>query len=439
VREIYLQIENKLKRLRKGLNFENFKIRFSRWALFVIFIFAFVGILEMEFYFPSSTRAKIFFGVVGISLLSFLIYVLPALLKFLGMIRSRSYFELADEVGKKYPQIGDKLLDALQIYEQRYNRSAYYSEELIESAFVQLGSEVLKYDWDRVDSSASRKNISVLFSFLMIFAIALFLSPSLRSSYIRILNYNYKFIKPSDYIIKVEPGDTIVAKGSSVKIKVYIRPQRQGIVEPSEVEIWMSQAGLKEFEVRKVKKNDGKFEDEFFNLRSSLEYFVKFKDVKSEKFRIDVIDRPIVKLLKVKLVYPEYTGFEPQYLDDNAGDITAIAGTVANFEILANKELDSAKIVFDEFSPVNLEISGERAKGKVKLMRNANYHIELLSKDGLRSEQPVQYRINVIPDEYPRVEILKPGKSIDIGRDMNLVINAKITDDFGFTKVTPRL
>jgi hypothetical protein len=435
VREIYLQIENKLKRLRKGLNFENFKIRFSRWALFVIFIFAFVGILEMEFYFPSSTRAKIFFGVVGISLLSFLIYVLPALLKFLGMIRSRSYFELADEVGKKYPQIGDKLLDALQIYEQRYNRSAYYSEELIESAFVQLGSEVLKYNWDRVDSSASRKNISVLFSFLMIFAIALFLSPSLRSSYIRILNYNYKFIKPSDYIIKVEPGDTIVAKGSSVKIKVYIRPQRQGIVEPSEVEIWMSQAGLKEFEVRKVKKNNGKFEDEFFNLRSSLEYFVKFKDVKSEKFRIDVIDRPIVKLLKVKLVYPEYTGFEPQYLDDNAGDITAIAGTVANFEILANKELDSAKIVFDEFSPVNLEISGERAKGKVKLMRNANYHIELLSKDGLRSEQPVQYRINVIPDEYPRVEILKPGKSIDIGRDMNLVINAKITDDFGFTKL----
>lgn len=435
MREIYLQIENKLKRLRKGLNFENFKIRFSRWALFVIFIFAFVGILEMEFYFPSSTRAKIFFGVVGISLLSFLVYVLPALLKFLGMIRSRSYFELADEVGKKYPQIGDKLLDALQIYEQRYNRSAYYSEELIESAFVQLGSEVLKYDWDRVDSSASRKNISVLFSFLMIFAIALFLSPSLRSSYIRILNYNYKFIKPSDYIIKVEPGDTIVAKGSSVKIKVYIRPQRQGIVEPSEVEIWMSQAGLKEFEVRKVKKNDGKFEDEFFNLRSSLEYFVKFKDVKSEKFRIDVIDRPIVKLLKVKLVYPEYTGFEPQYLDDNAGDITAIAGTMANFEILANKELDSAKIVFDEFSPVNLEISGERAKGKVKLMKNANYHIELLSKDGLRSEQPVQYRINVIPDEYPRVEILKPGKSIDIGRDMNLVINAKITDDFGFTKL----
>ncbi len=435
MREIYLQIENKLKCLRRRLHFEDFKIRFSIWALFVILIFAVVGILEMEIYFTSSTRALIFFGFVGVFVLSFLIYVLPAFLKFLGVIRSKSYFELADEVGRKYPQIGDKLLDALQIYEQKFNRPAYYSDELIESAFVQLGSEVLKYDWDRVDSSASRKIFSVSLSFLLILMIALFLSPELRSSYVRILNYNYKFIKPSDYIIKVEPGDTVVAKGSSVNIKVYIKAQRQGLVEPGEVEIWMSQAGLKGFEVRKVKRSGGRFEDQIFNLRSSLEYFVKFKDVRSERFKIDVIDRPIVKLLKVKLVYPGYTGFEPEYLGDNIGDITAIVGTVADFEVLASKELDSAKIIFDEFSPVNLEIYGERAKGKVKLMGNSNYHIELLSKDGLRSEQPVQYRINVIPDEYPRVEILKPGKSIDIGRDMNLVINARISDDFGFTKL----
>lgn len=437
MKEIYLQIEEKLKRLRRGLEFETFKFRFSIWVLFALFVLVVVGIFEMRIYFASPTRALIFFVVVGALILSFSIYVLPSLLKFLGIVRSRSYFELADEVGRKYPQVGDKLLDALQIYEQRFNRSAYYSDELIESAFVQLGKEVLRYDWDNVDSSVSRKILGVSVSLLFVFVVALILSPGFRSSYVRILNYNYNFIKPSDYFIRVEPGDTVVAKGSNVKIRIYVKPQRQGIIEPSEIEIWTTQPGVKEFEVKKIKRSGGGwFENEILNLRASLEYFVRFKDIKSEKFKIDVIDRPIVRLLKVKLVYPEYTGFEPQYLDDNSGDITAIVGTVANFEILANKDLDSAKIVFDDdSSSVALEISGERANGKVKLMRNSNYHIELLSKDGLRSEQPVEYRINVIPDEHPKIEILKPERSVDIGRDMSLLVNAKIGDDFGFTKL----
>ena len=437
MKEIYLQIKTNLGRLRRSLDFEDLKIKFSHWLAFTILLWTFAGVIESEFYFPSSERKLIFYILSSISLLSFALYVLPCVLKFVGIIKSRSDFELAKFVWRNYPEIGDKLIDALQIYEQKTKPVQGYSEELIEGAFVQLGKDVLKVEWHKVDTSKSGKNLLASLSVFLIFVASLIVLPDFRNSYVRILNYDKKFLKPGDYILEVYPGDTTVAKGVNVKLKIQAIPQRQNLPAPSEIELYLSQAGVKNFEVKKIKSDvqKGKFEYEIYNLRTPIEYFVRVKDLKSEKFKINVIDKPIVKFLKVQLVYPSYTKFEPMYLEDNAGDITAIVGTIAKFEILSNKSLDSAKIVFNDGSSVNLSVDGTIVKGQFKVLRNGTYHIELKSKDGLRNEQPVEYKINVLADEFPKVQILKPGKNVDLTRDMQVGILARISDDFGLTKL----
>lgn len=436
--EIYLQIKSKIERLRKSLDLEELKIKFSRWFVSAILLLILIGLLESEFYFATPVRKLIFYITSFILTLSFCAYVLPSILKLVGLLKSKSDVELAKFVWGKYPEIGDKLLDALQIYEQKSRSKNLYSEELIDSAFSQLADEVLKIEWEKVDKNESNKRLISSLLILGGFVLSLIFLPGFGNSFIRILNYDKKFLKPADYIIKVAPGDTTIAKGTNIKIKIQAIPQRPNLPIPNEIELYLAQEGVKNFEIKKIKAgktSSPEFEHEIYNVRVPLEYFVKVKDSRTEKFKIDVIDKPVIKLLKVQLLYPSYTSFEPIYLEDNAGDITAIAGTIARFEILSNKSLDSAKIVFSNGSISNLNVSETMAKGSVKLMQSGTYHIEIKSKDGLKNEQPVEYKINIIQDEYPKVQILKPEKSVDISRDMQVGILARISDDFGFTKM----
>lgn len=432
--EIYLQIKSKLEKLRKALNLEDFKIKFSRWLVGILLTLALLGLLEMEFYFTAPTRKFIFYLATITFALSFGFYVLPSFLKFIGFIKSKSDLELAQLVWIKHPKVGDKLIDALQIYEQRLKEGSLYSKELIEHAFVQLSENVLKVNWDKIDESNSNKKVLFSLSALILFISSLILMPDFRSSFVRILNYNQKFLKPEDFAIEVEPGDTTIAKGTNVKIEILVKPRKANLPKPSEVELYLAQMGTKIFEVKKIKGND-KFEYELYNVRVPIDYFIKVKDLKTSKFKIDVIDRPVIKFLKVQLIYPSYTKLEPQYLDDNSGDITAITGTVVKFEILSSKSLDSAKIIFDDGSSFNLSVSGMTARGKFKLVKNGTYHIELKSEDGLKNDQPVKYKINLIQDDYPKVRILRPEKNVDLSREMQVGILARINDDFGFTKL----
>ncbi|CUS78915.1 hypothetical protein JGI7_00414 [Candidatus Kryptonium thompsonii] len=436
--EIYLQIKSKLERLRKSLDREELKTRFSRWFVSVILFLILIGLFESEFYFASPVRKLIFYIAISIFALSFCVHVLPSILKLVGLLKSKSDIELAKLVWAKHPEVRDKLVDALQIYEQKSKSKNLYSEELIDSAFAQLASEVLKFEWSEIDKSESNRKILSSLLIFGVFILSLVLLPEFRSSFVRILNYDKKFLKPEDYTIKIEPGNATVEKGANVKIKIQTIPQKSNLPIPGEVELYLSQEGMKNFEIKRIKSDRshaGEFEHEIYNVRTPFEYFVKVKDLKTEKFKIDVIDKPIVKLLKVQLLYPSYTGFSPVYLEDNMGDITAIAGTIAKFEILSNKSLDSAKLVFNNGLTSALDVNETMAKGNVKLMQSGTYHIELKSKDGLKNEQPVEYKINIIQDEYPKVQILRPEKSIDISRDMQVGILAKISDDFGFTKM----
>ncbi|MDW8109918.1 MAG: DUF4175 family protein [Candidatus Kryptonium sp.] len=436
--EIYLKIKSKLERLRKSLDLEEAKIKFSQWLAVAVIVLALIGIIEMEFYFDSLIRKFIFYSLGFAFVLSFSFYVLPPILKLFGLIRSKNDIELAKLVWIKHPEVGDKLVNALQIYEQKLASNVIYSTELIDSAFAQLAEDILKIDWDKVDTSKSNRKILTSLSILGILVLVLTLLPDFRNSFVRILNYDEKFLKPRDYIVKVEPGDTTIAKGSNVKIKIHTIPQKPSLPNPSEIELYLAQEGVKNFESKKIKSDAisaGKFEYELYNVRTPIKYFVKVKELETEKFKIEVIERPIVKLLKVQLSYPSYTGLAPVYLEDNIGDITAITGTIAKFEILSNKSLDSAKIVFNNGFTTNLNVSGTNATGNVKLFRSGTYYIELKSKDGLKNDQPVEYKVNIIQDEYPKVQILRPEKSIDISRDMQVGILAKISDDFGFTKL----
>jgi hypothetical protein len=137
--------------------------------------------------------------------------------------------------------------------------------------------------------------------------------------------------------------------------------------------------------------------------------------------------------VQIKLVYPRYSGLGSQFLDENIGDVSALRGTSIEFDITANKSLRTAEVVLDNDKRISLEASGRQASGVFVLDRNGSYRFDLQDERDLASEEPIEYRLSVIEDQSPMVQITFPGQDVDLGKDMLLPLSIEAQDDFGFS------
>jgi len=198
---------------------------------------------------------------------------------------------------------------------------------------------------------------------------------------------------------------------------------------------------LKEGEQREYDKKElqsdslGVFRYEVQSIRYSTEYYLEARDIKSDDYKITVVDRPIVRNLRVHLTYPSYTNIPASYQDDNIGDVTALAGTRVNLEVNMNKEVKDAKVVFSDGEQLPMTISDIKAAASFVLRKDRTYHILLTDENNVTNTNPIEYQLKVVPDEYPTITIVEPGRDVNITEDMRLSILFKIHDDFGFTKV----
>ena len=64
-------------------------------------------------------------------------------------------------------------------------------------------------------------------------------------------------------------------------------------------------------------------------MQESIEYFVESDGVRSEVFKLEVVDLPFVKQLDLVLGFPAYTRIAAKTIEDG-GDIAALKGTVGD-------------------------------------------------------------------------------------------------------------
>ncbi|MFQ6002885.1 MAG: DUF4175 family protein, partial [Candidatus Zixiibacteriota bacterium] len=167
----------------------------------------------------------------------------------------------------------------------------------------------------------------------------------------------------------------------------------------------------------------------------SFDYYVEAEDVQSDLYKITVVDKPRVIGLRLTFNYPRYTQLKTLVVDENDGNINAIAGTKVQIEARTNKELSRASIFFSDSSTAEMKIEGTKAVGEILVKKDDFYHIELWDKIGNKNQHPIEYRITKIDDQYPMVEILEPGHDQDLSENMRVPLLVGISDDFGFSSL----
>ncbi|RKY88344.1 hypothetical protein DRQ09_03005 [candidate division KSB1 bacterium] len=438
--EFYRIFKNKLNRLKRGELLNSFSLSFLTFLIFISAVLFLTITIELVFHLSPENRRLLIY-VSSFILFSIAIVIFSGPLKGLfGFDKNLSYRNLCLKVGRRFPEIKDRLLNALQVYENRLSNKEGYSGELISKAIVEAGKDYISLDFNSVIDYRRLKNRGSIFliCFTGLFIISMIFYSSFKDSFIRISHPGKEFPVPLPFSITVSPGNKEIIRGESVEITADITGKT-----PDEVVIYLNydkNEKPKKRELKKIRKN--KYIVHIDNIRDSFTYFAyglkrggflkKFEVVTGE-YRINVIQPPVIKKIKVKLDYPEYSGLGSRYLEDNIGDITTLKGTKVTVEISSNKIINDGKIIFNDGTFSKMQVSGIKARGKFIVYDDKRYHLEICDDKGIKNKKPIEYWITALKDEYPFIRIEEPGQDTDIDESMKLPLMMKISDDFGFS------
>ena len=166
----------------------------------------------------------------------------------------------------------------------------------------------------------------------------------------------------------------------------------------------------------------------------SLEYYVEAGGVRSQTYKLNVVDLPSVKKIRVTYHYPDWTGMK-DYVEDPGGDLRAVQGTVAEVVIETDKPLSNGALLLDDGSKIALRDAGATAvAARVPINKDGMYHLAA-TEGGEDVRLSEDYFIEAQKDNPPEIAITRPGHDFKASpiEEVTVAVNAK--DDFGLRDV----
>jgi hypothetical protein len=230
--------------------------------------------------------------------------------------------EAALSIGQHYPEIGDKLLNAIDLEESKQDG---YSRDLVKASIEQ------RFDWMRPFSFTAvvswkrlRPYGLMLLPFVCSLLLIWFWVPGMLSEGSRrMIRYNEHYVLPAPFVFDAAQTATRLEAGSDWDIKLTVK----GGQLPLEANLHI---GGKAYPMRR--SGPGHFVFEYPNLRKGGEFYFSASGYDSRLFEVEVYHRPTLVQLELWLDYPSYTG-RPTEKVTNSGDLQIPRGTALRFAI----------------------------------------------------------------------------------------------------------
>ncbi|HSE23024.1 MAG TPA: DUF4175 family protein [Pyrinomonadaceae bacterium] len=228
--------------------------------------------------------------------------------------------------------------------------------------------------------------------------------------------------------IKVRPGTARVPKGSDQDVVASLVN-----FDSEAVTIFSRPLGSKnDFQGQAMEPAKARSDYRFsiFNIQDSMEYFIESNNVRSDVFKLNVVDLPYVKQLDLALNFPSFTHLPAKVVEDG-GDIAAIKGTVATITAKLSGRVKGARIVFADGRKTEMKPESTDFKGEVSVAADTSYYIELVSMDGEAYRGSNEYDITLLIDQPPAISFDKPGRDKKATNLEEVFTQARAEDDFG--------
>ena len=75
------------------------------------------------------------------------------------------------------------------------------------------------------------------------------------------------------------------------------------------------------------------------------------------------------------------------------------------------------------------------ASGNFSVRKDNNYQIKLTDENSNSNLAPITYQVKALYDAFPVIELVSPNQNTSLSNDNRVVLFAKASDDYGFSKL----
>jgi hypothetical protein len=374
--------------------------------------------IEYFLWLNPLSRTVLFWVFVLVEIALLIGYIFLPVFKIYGLKSGISEIEAAKIIGKHFPDVSDKLLNMLQLRDMRQNA------ELIEASIAQKSKELQPIPFKRaIDLSANKKYIKYAVIPVLIWLVVYFSGNGIifKDSFSRVVHYNTAYKAPAPFTFKILNESFDVIEGTPFTLQI----ETVGDIIPENVKIYFSNENY-----YADHKGLGKFEYTFSSIKEPVNFHLEANNEVSRDYRINLIPTPVITNLKMVLNYPNYTKKKNEVIQ-NTGNAIVPQGTKISWQIethqtenIAFKSIGNDPIKFAQSTKDYFNYSRQ-------LFESTNYRITT-SNQQLSNHESLNFTIQVVPDEFPKIIVKSDIDSISRGPVQFI---GQLSDDYGINKL----
>ena len=394
-------------------------------------------------YFDSTIRLTILRFTSGFLIIFLLTPIVLAALTRSNRMSAYSNINLARTIGRHFPDIGDRLLNGLQLHEMTQVPDSNYSKELANFSVKKLAAEIVNRQFtEMIPRSKLRKSLLQFLSpFLLTIVIVFTHSSFFSHAADRFFHPRQSFNIPLPFEIQAVNGSFGVFGGDSVKVALQCRgeyPERLNFraIHPDyfyDETISPDENGFAEIELGVIRHT---IIYECFAENRSL--FKPWKRISSGRDTIYVTDRPEILVVKTQIDPPRYTSLPAEIRESNNLELMMLPGSELTLSVASDKEIKKAELHLASGKIRQLNTRAKTATGNLSVFNEDEFTILIYDENDVSNINPMIYKIRIIPDNYPDCQLISPDSDIELTEAMDIPLGIRISDDFGFSKALIR-
>ncbi|PTX22424.1 uncharacterized protein DUF4175 [Pontibacter mucosus] len=377
------------------------------------------SLLEYMFYFPEYVRAFLLFSFVAAVIYVFVRWIALPASALVRLRRILSDEQAAQQVGMHFPEIRDKLLNAIQLQQQDR------SNELIRASIAQRSQQLLSFKFK--EAVSYRENKPLLKYIALPTLVALLILLVYPTIFVqgteRIINYktHYTPQAPFDFVVQNQALQTYRGEDFTLDVAV------EGKSVPSEV--YINYNGRRQRLTPNAR--GGGYTYTFKQLQRPVNFQLEGSGFFSDSYTLNLLSRPNLKDFRMLVQFPKYLNRKPEEVQ-NTGNASVPEGSTITWNF-ATSETDSIKLAFEEpTESITAQKDGNSFTASKDIKQSQNYSISLRNEHSANKEQ-ISYQITAIPDRNPQISL---EQFQDTALFSYMVLGGDVSDDYGLTRLS---
>lgn len=378
------------------------------YAIFWVFV-------EHLFWLSTAGRTIVFWSLIFFEGILFYRFVITPLLNYFEVKRELSLDKAAVLVGQFFPEIKDKLLNAIQLNRQD-------KTELMLASIEQKAAEFSSFSFSKaVSFKDNMKYLRYVIAPLLVLApFYLFgKQDKIENTIKRIVDYQTEYSPPAPFVFNVLNDNLSTVENESFKLLV----TTQGAVRPDAVQIDL---GGQTYFLNK--EPNGQFSFLFSQPQKDQQFRLVSANVTSDDLILSVVKAPQIIAQELILNFPFYTGLKTKRVT-SFSNLIVPDGTIVDWNI---KTTSTDSVTFkDEASTIFLKKKGDLFVCSKQIFSRLEYTLTT-SNSQLKNYEALESYIDIIPDNPPTINIKSKKEDSD---ESPLYFYGQMTDDFGVSKL----